>query len=80
MLFYSLVCAELSVFENLEELDLSFNGLSDPKSFPELRKLKYLDLSINVFSKHVMRLLARLPSLKYLDLTDNSLRGGLTPQ
>ncbi|XP_042987439.1 receptor-like protein 13 [Carya illinoinensis] len=66
---------ELSAFENLERLDLSYNSLTDgltPEEFhglSKLSKLKHLDLSFNFFGKQIFRVLgAELPALESLNL------------
>ncbi|XP_042987251.1 receptor-like protein 14 isoform X5 [Carya illinoinensis] len=76
---------ELSVFENLERLDLSWNFLTEgltPKEFhglSKLSKLKHLDLSWNYFGNQILRVLGtQLPALKSLDLSHNYMEGPLS--
>ncbi|KAL7196138.1 hypothetical protein ACSBR1_036205 [Camellia fascicularis] len=76
---------ELTVLENLEILDLSFNELSsltmqDSKILSKLSKMRHLDLSANRFDKNVLRILGALPSLKFLSLEDNGMEGPLSNQ
>ncbi|KAK8986521.1 hypothetical protein V6N11_010077 [Hibiscus sabdariffa] len=76
---------ELSVFESLENLDLSSNLLrgsqltaENSKNLSKLKKLKYLNLSQNVMNKESLKLLGLLPSLLYLDLSLNIMEGPLS--
>ncbi|XVF18361.1 hypothetical protein REPUB_Repub11eG0014800 [Reevesia pubescens] len=80
----SFPATELSVFESLEALDLSQNKLSDSptkhdiESLSKLRKLRYLTLYENYFKKDIMRFMGSLPSLRYLDLSNNGMEGSLS--
>ncbi|TYI41778.1 hypothetical protein ES332_A01G049300v1 [Gossypium tomentosum] len=68
---------ELSGFENLETLDLSWNSLSDSPgeldatNFSKLRNVVLHDNYLN--STEILRLLGSLPSLRSLDLSSNML-------
>ncbi|XP_012454081.1 receptor-like protein 15 isoform X2 [Gossypium raimondii] len=68
---------ELSGFENLETLDLSWNSLSDsPRELDaaNFSKLRNVVLHNNYFnSTEILRLLGSLPSLRSLDLSSNML-------
>ncbi|KAK9025535.1 hypothetical protein V6N11_038399 [Hibiscus sabdariffa] len=76
--------AELSVFGNLETLDLSFNYLNEsPEKLDSVSFLKLKDvmLSNNDFNgPDVIRFMGSLPSLEYLDLSFNQIRGTLSNQ
>ncbi|KAI3684317.1 hypothetical protein L6452_33539 [Arctium lappa] len=77
---------EIAHLTNLEELDLSYNILSDTPSIQDcsrlsrLQKLKSINLRTNSFNKSVISCLSALPSLKTLDLADNLLGGSFPIQ
>ncbi|KAL0012857.1 hypothetical protein SO802_007965 [Lithocarpus litseifolius] len=79
----SLPTKELSVFEDLEILDLRDNTLNgsgtvqDSKSLSKLSKLKHLDLGRNQFDIRILRSLGALSTLKYLKLDYNAMKGPL---
>ncbi|XP_050289286.1 receptor-like protein 56 isoform X12 [Quercus robur] len=77
----SLPTKELSVFEDLEILDLSNNRLNGSEtvqgsiSLLRLKKLERLDLGSNGFKRSIIQSLRLLKSLKTLSLRYNNLEG-----
>ncbi|XP_030970923.1 receptor-like protein 14 [Quercus lobata] len=77
----SLPTKELSVFEDLEILDLSNNWLNGSEtvqgsvSLLRLKKLERLDLGSNGFKRSIIQSLRLLKSLKTLSLQSNRLEG-----
>ncbi|GLT78560.1 hypothetical protein SLA2020_500910 [Shorea laevis] len=71
-------------FKELRSLNLSFNVISriQNKEFTSLSKhlskLKYLYLYNNLLQKDIVRILGKLPSLKWLDLSFNILEGSIS--
>ncbi|KAM4113361.1 hypothetical protein ACJW30_05G215200 [Castanea mollissima] len=77
----SLPTKELSVFEDLEILDLRNNQLNGSEtvqgsiSLLKLKKLGRLDLGFNMFNRSIIQSLRLLKSLKTLSLSDNYWEG-----
>ncbi|KAK6917701.1 Leucine-rich repeat [Dillenia turbinata] len=68
----------LSLFSNLETLDLSNNNLGVlPCGFENTKKLKYLDISSCSISG-TLKPISGLPSLEHLDVSHNSMNGSLS--
>jgi len=67
----------ISYFQDLEELNLSWNKLSGniPESLYKCTKLRVLRLDNNNLSGIVSKDLSRLVNLRYLDLSRNSFEG-----
>ncbi|KAK1556924.1 hypothetical protein Q3G72_014660 [Acer saccharum] len=66
---------KLSGFSNLRVLDVSHNALRNlPSGFANLTKLERLDISSCKISGNV-KPISSLPSLKYLDVSNNSMNG-----
>ncbi|KAI4297592.1 hypothetical protein L6164_037477 [Bauhinia variegata] len=77
---------ELSILQNLEMLDVSWNGLGSPSTVKDfdalsrLKKLKTLDLSYNNFDGKIFEYLYALPTLSSLFLDANDINGALDGQ
>ncbi|MFZ9847931.1 MAG: leucine-rich repeat domain-containing protein [Flavobacteriales bacterium] len=64
--------ADVMKFSNLECLDLSFNTFSTlPDSLVKLTKLKYLNLDGTRYMPKLPAVLAKMPSLKRVDVKDH---------
>ena len=64
--------ADVMKFKNLECLDLSFNIFSTlPDSLVKLTKLKYLNLDGTRYMAKMPAVLAKMPSLKRVDIKDH---------
>lgn len=62
---------EITTLENLEELTLLGYGISSlPEEFVNLRKLKKLDLTSNVFDEIPYHIIEQLVSLEYLNMSN----------
>ncbi|XP_031096422.1 receptor-like protein 13 isoform X2 [Ipomoea triloba] len=78
--FYVPLWTDLKDFISLKDLRISsnkFQSFGPIKDGEEPQKLEMLSLSFNRFNKSIFQSLKRLPSLKYICLSENDIRGRL---